>query len=307
MKLLLENWRSYLNESRIHRRLVVNEVVDHTSEELREFPLSDEELKNIKEWGNLSGEPSFLGSGTMGSAYLFDNNKVLKVTSDTAEAIAAKLIEDKEHPNVYKILKVARRWGRHDDPAKEEPRRPYVIVYEMVGKPGLFNLPNTVQQEVVKAAHRGVSTETPWRNWPDGFERIQENFLESAMSYDLESNPTARFQSEEEKLDEILDSMQGDQKDKDAMKLAFGLTAGFYGANLNSAEKLKDKLNHQKRKFAYINDLASGLTFLKNNGVFFEDLKTTNVMSVNDRLIIIDIGKSRVKGSPELGTVGGTQ
>ena len=124
MKLLFENWRSYLNESRIHRRIIVNEVAELTSEQLREFPLSDEELENIKRWGNLSGEPSLLGTGTMGAAYLFDDNKVLKITSDTAEAEAAKLIEDKDHPNVYKTLKVARRWDSRDATPTEEPRRP---------------------------------------------------------------------------------------------------------------------------------------------------------------------------------------
>jgi len=308
MKLILENWRAYsIRESRTYRRFIVNEVTELTSEQLSKFPLSDEELENIKEWGNLRGTPSFLGSGTMGSAYLFDDNKVLKITSDHAEAAAAKLIEGKKHPNVYKILRVARRWDRHDVAPAEEPNQPYVITYEMVGKAGLFNLPDTVQQSVIKVAHHEVSTKTgmPWRNWPDNFEAIKEYFVKASQKYDLEGNPTPRFKSEEKKLDEIIDSMQVDRKEKDAMKLAYRLTAGFYGGNLDSAEKLKDKLNHQKRKFAYINDLASGLTFLKNNGVFFEDLKTTNVMSVNDRLVIIDIGKSRVKERPKLGIVGG--
>jgi len=251
-----------------------------------------------------------LGTGTMGSAYLFDDNKVLKITSDAAEAKAAKLIEDKDHPNVYKILKVGRRWDRREAKPSEEPRRPYVIVYEMVGKAGLFNLPDETQQEVVKFAYHGVSTEKAWRNWPDDFETVKENFLKAAQSYDLEkTTQTPRDASEEEKLDKVLDSMQGNQKDKDAMKLAYKIAAGFYGGNLNSIEKLRDQLDRDEtiKEFAYVDDLASGLTFLKDNGVLFRDLKTTNVLSVDDRLVIIDIGKSTVKGNPELEVVGAKQ
>jgi hypothetical protein len=92
MKLLMENWRKFVKERR-HYRLIVNEITQLTEEQLREFPLSDEELEKIKEWGELAGDPSFLGSGTMGSAYLFDDGKVLKITSDFKEAQAAKLIE----------------------------------------------------------------------------------------------------------------------------------------------------------------------------------------------------------------------
>ena len=303
MKLILENWRSYLNESRIHRRIIVNEVAELTSEQLREFPLSDEELGNIKEWGGLSGEPSLLGTGTMGSAYLFDDNKVLKITSDYAEAMAAKLIEDKDHPNVYKILKVARRWDRREAKPSEEPQRPYVIVYEMVGEPGLFNLPDETQQDVIKIAH--ATSDKAWRNWTDDFERVKENFLEAARNYDLEGSPVPRFKSEEKKLDDILESMQGDQKDKDTMKLAYKIGVGFYGGKLNSMETVQEALG--RRRFKYVDDLASGLTFLKNNGINFTDLKTTNVLSVDDQLIIIDIGKSGVREKPELEVVGAKQ
>ena len=101
MKLLMENWRQFVEGQQPHYRFVVNEITQLTEEQLREFPLSDEELDKIKEWGGLTGEPSFLGSGTMGSAYVFDDGKVLKITSDFKEAQAAKLIEGEDHPNVY--------------------------------------------------------------------------------------------------------------------------------------------------------------------------------------------------------------
>ena len=68
MKILLEKWRSHVSESKTHKRIVVNELVELTEEELRNFPLSDEELEKIKRWAGFQEDPLFLGSGTMGAA-----------------------------------------------------------------------------------------------------------------------------------------------------------------------------------------------------------------------------------------------
>ena len=95
MKLLFENWRRFVEGQRPHYRLIGNIITELTEEQLKEFPLSDEELDEIKKWGDLEGKPSILGTGSMGSAYLFDNNKVLKITSDYQEAKAAKLMRVK--------------------------------------------------------------------------------------------------------------------------------------------------------------------------------------------------------------------
>ena len=175
----MENWRRFVKEQR-HYRLIVNEITELTEEQLKEFPLSEEELDRIKEWGGLTGDPSFLGSGTMGSAYLFDDNKVLKITSDFKEAQAAKLIEGDKHPNVYEILKVARRWDVKDKAPEEESRKPFIIVYEMVGEPGLINFPTDEQKEIIKKAEATVDRRKAWLNWTEDFEVAKENFLKAA-------------------------------------------------------------------------------------------------------------------------------
>ena len=302
MKLLFENWRRFVEGQRPHYRLIGNIITELTEEQLKEFPLPDEELEKIKEWGDLTGEPSFLGSGTMGSAYLFDDDKVLKITSDFKEAQAAKLIEGDKHPNVYEVLKVARRWKVGTDAPEEEPDRPFAIVYEMVGEPGLLNFPTEDQKMVIKKAEATVDREKTWTNWTDNFENAKENFLEAAEDYDLEGEIVPRFKDESGKLDSILSEMDGEQVDKDAIKLAYKMSVGVIGGNLNSFESVEEVV--ESDKFKNVADLASGLTFLKDNGITFRDLKTSNVMNVDGKLIIIDIGKSGVEGRVDIETIG---
>jgi len=309
MKLLMENWRKFVKEQR-HYRLIVNEITELTEEQLKEFPLSDEELEKIKEWGDLKGEPSLLGSGTFGSAYLFKEKKVLKITSDYNEAKATKVIEGKRHPNVYKILKVARRWDRMEKPPKEKPRHPYVIVYEFVGKDPRederlstsINFPTKEQQIIIQLAFNQIHRKSAWTNWTDDFDSAKENFLKAARAYDLEKDKIEKQKSEEGKLDSILDEMEGDNKDKKSIKLAYLISVGYYGDNLNSIENIEKIVD--SKKFDYVADLAAGLTFLKKNGITFSDLKTTNVMNDDDKLIIIDIGRSPPTGYVDIGTVG---
>ena len=297
----MENWRRFVKEQR-HYRLIVNEITELTEEQLKEFPLSEEELDRIKEWGGLTGDPSFLGSGTMGSAYLFDDNKVLKITSDFKEAQAAKLIEGDKHPNVYEILKVARRWDVKDKAPEEESRKPFIIVYEMVGEPGLINFPTDEQKEIIKKAEATVDRRKAWLNWTEDFEVAKENFLKAAENYDLEKEIIPRFKSEEDKLDSVLDKMEGGEREIDAIKLAFIMSVGLIGGNLNSFQSVEEVV--QSDKFNNVADLASGLTFLKGRGINFTDLKTSNVMNVDGKLIIIDIGKSRIEETPEIETIG---
>lgn len=301
MDRVAEKWSRFLENQTGHYRLVVNELKQLSEEQLAEFPLSSEELAKIKDWAGLDGDPSFLGSGSMGSAYLFKNNKVLKITSDIKEAQAAKLIEGKLHPNVYTILKVGRRWSRGEAPLKDEPNRPFVIVYDMVGQAGTYNFPNSQQADVIKSAEATITSQPVWTNWPDNFNQAKANFLEYSAQYDLEDNPIPRFQSEEDKLDSLLNSMPLDNKARSAIKLAYTTTVGLYSGKLNTIDSLVEVVNSSK--FRYTSELASGLTFLKKNGIFFKDLKTSNVMSVSDKLIIIDIGKSGIKNPIEIETI----
>ena len=306
----MENWRKFVEGQQPHYRLVGNKITRLTEEQLKEFPLSDEELDEIKKWGDLEGEPSLLGTGSMGAAYLFNNKKVLKITSDYQEAQAAKRIEGEDHPNVYKIIKVARRWKAGDKAPKEESRRPYVIVYELVGedprknerRSTSINFPTKEQQIIIQLAYNQIHRKSAWTNWTDDFDSAKENFLKAARAYDLEKDKIEKQKSEERKLDSILDEMEGDNKDKKSIKLAYVISVGYYGANLNSIESIEKTVN--SKKFDYVADLASGLTFLKKNGITFSDLKTTNVMNDDGKLIIIDIGRSPPTGYVEIETVG---
>jgi len=92
-----------------------------------------------------------------------------------------------------------------------------------------------------------------------------------------------------------------DDKARLAIKLAYTTTVGLYSGKLNTIDSLVEVVN--SNKFRYTSELASGLTFLKKNGIFFKDLTTSNVMSVSDKLIIIDIGKSGIKNPIEIETI----
>lgn len=297
----MESWRKFTKET-MHYRLVVNQICLLSEQAIKDFPLSIDELTKIKQWAKLRGEPTFLGSGTMGSAYLFDDNKVLKITSDTKEAQAAKLIEGFRHPNVYHVSKVARRWIAGEPAPSEEPRRPYIIIYDMVGEPGLINFPTREQRDVISQAENSILRNKTWTNWTSNFDRAKENFLKAAHKVDLGDVIIQKNKSEELKLDNILKIMEGEQKDKNSIKLAFITTAGLYGNNLNDVDNII-KVTRNK-KFNYVNDLASGLTFLKERGITFTDLKASNVMNVNDRLVIIDIGKSGIRGFANIDYMG---
>ena len=107
MKDLLKNWHNYsmlyerVNTLDSGKRFVGNRLREITEEDSI-IKISSEELERIKIWGGLEGEPEFLGSGSQGIAYKF-GNKVLKITSDTEEAMACILIAGADHPNVYDV------------------------------------------------------------------------------------------------------------------------------------------------------------------------------------------------------------
>ena len=50
----------------------------------------------------------------------------------------------------------------------------------------------------------------------------------------------------------------------------------------------------------YLHQLALGLTFLRENGIIFNDLKGSNVMEKGDQVAIIDIGWSTVQGEEQI-------
>ena len=49
-----------------------------------------------------------------------------------------------------------------------------------------------------------------------------------------------------------------------------------------------------------LDEIASGMTFLKINGVTYTDIKPSNIMLKNGKSAIIDLGRSSVKGYPQI-------
>jgi len=284
MRKLMTEWKKFV-EVKKYKRVVLNELTELTEEEVKAFPLSQEELDIVRHWGGLEGEPLFLGSGTMGSAFQF-GNKVLKVTSDAAEANAATAIKGLKHPHVYTIHDVGLRQTRF----KEMPNQRFMIVYDLVAAPqDGGELPSKEAQEVIKSIHN--TTEKIKFNHPQNFKDLLMRFLEAAQQnsevFDIEDNS--------KKIDKIIQITGMGYSEKEAVKLSLRLILGLYGKCYNSAESLAACM--ERKEFDYYDQVCSGLTFLAEHGIFFADLKTTNVMRVdNDQLVIIDIGKSAVRG-----------
>lgn len=292
MKTLLNDWNSFIQkEVKKHKRIVLNELAELTEEEIKQVPLSDEELEIIKRWGGLDGEVRFLGKGTMGSAFEV-GNKVLKITSDQAEASAAAKIAGQEHPNVYKIDKVGQRQRKYT----EMPQQRFVIIYDMVGDADAgFSFPPKEAQEVIQALHN--TRESIKYNWPNNFSALLQKAVET-----VQENPDV-FSIEIKggnilpRLEKIVELSGMNRNEGQAFILAWTFVNGLYGCGKNADEFASCA---QNEKFDYMDQVCNGLTFLNRNGIMFNDLKTTNVLREDDKLIIIDIGKSAVRGGTSI-------
>ena len=120
MKLIIENFRKFISE----------DITVGISKEI------DEEILNkVFEWAGVEDRSSVkhLGSASMGSAYRIKSKDfgdvALKITNDASEAHSTtNLVKSgQEHPNVYKVYKVAKI------PTSGMPR--YAIITELLNQP----------------------------------------------------------------------------------------------------------------------------------------------------------------------------
>ena len=298
MKQLMTEWRSFLKESVImHPRIVLNEIMDLSEVDLSsdkyKFPLTDEELSLIKSWGDLSDDyPTFLGSGTMGVAWKV-GDKVLKITSDHAEAEAALCIEGKQNPHVYEVYKV----GKRSPQFLEEPDRKYIIICELIGDAGSRErFPDATMQDAIQYLHN--SQEKTKYRWVDNFSELMDKFRESLPQLGEIFSLEPDGGNERSKLEKVLKVIGFTPPEQDAFKLAWIGCNGVYGKCLTSEENALQC--SEKPKFDYIDQVCQGLTFLNQNAVEFRDLKTSNVLNDKGRLVIIDVGKSIVRDKKEI-------
>jgi len=303
MKELLNNWREFqklteqINTLDSGKRFIGNRLLEVTEPYLS-IQISDTELKKIIKWGKLKGEPEFLGSGSKGIAYKFEN-KVLKITEDMQEAEACSLIAGKYHPNVYDIHAVGRR--SEEDRVNHLHNMPFVIVYEFL------DYPNKLMADVTQVMYHKVRKNNLYYNWDKNnlqiFDGLIKQFLKVVKKNpEILGEPVGKYKSIQPKLERILSEMGWDNEKKIVFSELFTLVGGMYNSSLNSFEDLSDYVKNilDHPKMTYFNQLANGLTFLSKNGVIFTDLKNTNVMQKDGQLCIIDIGKSNVKGDTNI-------
>jgi len=296
MKELIEKWRGYKKlDERINTldsgKRFINDSLVQVTEGTRDLKLTPDKINQLKDWGGLQGNPEFLGAGSKGAAYLF-GDKVLKFTSDATEYRAAKAIVGKEHPNVYTIFEV-----RELPPELRRYRHQgYAIVYSYL------DYPNKLMVEATKAMYQRVVKATgpklgPYA-WRDTFlpeaETLIKQLIKAVSVGDIALSPPANKWDDtiKPKIDSIGDALGWSDLQIEIFTSFWTLNVGLYNSTLSDEVSL---LNHAKEVLSdprtlYFNQLALGLTFLYNNGIIFNDLKTSNVMEKNGQIAIIDIG-----------------
>jgi len=299
VKLIMENWRKYnkimerINTLGTGKRFI-NDVLTEIDEQNGKIDLVPEELSLLIRWAGLSGTPSFLGSGSEGKAYLF-GDKVLKITRDISEVRAAASIIGEEHPNVYKIDKVGRT-----------PSGKFALAYEFLDYP--TNIMIGTAQKMWENVNVGENKER-YYNWsPDSLARarnlVRDLVEVSRESPEILSAPTGKYDLSGEKLLSIKRGMGWGDQDYDTFREFWRIdyTGNNFKNSLNTLEELQARasliLTHPKAE--YYNQLASALTWLKQHGIRFTDLKTSNIMEKDGQIAIIDIGHSTVEGRPKI-------
>jgi len=296
VKSLIEKWRGYKKlDERINTldsgKRFINDSLVQVTEGTRDLKLTPDKINQLKDWGGLQGNPEFLGAGSKGAAYLF-GDKVLKFTSDATEYRAAKAIVGKEHPNVYTIFEV-----RELPPELRRYRHQgYAIVYSYL------DYPNKLMVEATKAMYQRIVKATgpklgPYA-WRDTFlpeaETLIKQLIKAVSVGDIALSPPANKWDDtiKPKIDSIGDALGWSDLQIEIFTSFWTLNVGLYNSTLSDEVSL---LNHAKEVLSdprtlYFNQLALGLTFLYNNGIIFNDLKTSNVMEKNGQIAIIDIG-----------------
>jgi hypothetical protein len=302
MKLLLENWRNY---SMLHERVntldsgkrFIGNILQEITIEYGTPKISPEELEKIKKWGQLDGEPDFLGSGSRGIAYKF-GNKVLKITEDTQEAMACAIIAGSYHPNVYDVYLVGRRLP--EEQKRNLSNMPYIIIYEFL------DYPTKAMADVTNIMYYKIRKNDIYYNWKKSYYEetmfLIKDFIDNIkQDNSLLGEPVRKRQSHEPKIDEMATTFGWSKTQHWLFKefwtvigsKSFG---GMYGSSFSSVENAIQHADMISKdiKLKYFNQLALGLTFLKQSGITFDDLKTTNVMEKDGQVAIIDIGNSNV-------------
>jgi len=307
VKTLLENWRRFISlNERINcldpdsgKRFIADTLTE-INDESHNISIPPEELQKIKKWGELEGEPNFLGSGSKGSAYKF-GNKVLKITSDPNEAQAAAALIGKSHPNVYEIYVVARRTKENMQKSQRAFKHlSYIVVYEFLDYPNRLMLDATSHLHDVIRTKEGKQL---YYFWDSSYLEMARSLLEdfsAAIKADrtILGEPLGKYDLAKEKIEEIAPKLGWSETQKNIFNTFYGSGLdGMRAKDINSPEGIEEYLNNNinNPRHQYFHQLALGLTYLFDNNIIFNDLKTSNVMEKNDQVAIIDIGYSTVR------------
>jgi hypothetical protein len=116
----------------------------------------------------------------------------------------------------------------------------------------------------------------------------------------LLGEPSEKVESMVPKIKRIARALGWDDRQHKLFEILWTLIGGHYGQHLDSSKEAEEYTLRvlDDSRLDYFHQIALGLTFLKENGITFDDLKTSNIMEKSGQAAIIDIGKSIVEGNP---------
>jgi hypothetical protein len=143
-----------------------------------------------------------------------------------------------------------------------------------------------------------------WRetNLEDARILLKRLAMKSRTHPEVLGDPMSKWGNVSSKVKEISENMRWTPEE--TMKFATFFAGGLDSLNpgdINPGgllEYYKDQRNNLSHE--YLHQLALGLTFLRENGIIFNDLKGSNIMEKGNQVAIIDIGYSAVEGDDQI-------
>ena len=281
MRSVMREWREFstvnkrINTLESGKRYIAEKLVE-VSDEHNATGLSVSELEKIKNWAGLEGEPDFLGSGSKGSSYKF-GNRVMKLTRDVSEAKACMSILGKIHPNVYDVYNVGSRSKQDKEGGSTQAL--YVIVY------GFLDYPNKPMVQATERMYHKIRKDDFFYSWDKSYLSKAENLVKQFVikvgnSEKILGDIITPYSTIQPKIDDIATRMGWDEKEKRLFTELWTTSVGMYNNSLESSVNVMRAAQNvfEDPRGLYTHQIALGLTFLDDNGVRFNDLKTSNVM-----------------------------
>ena len=268
--------------------------------------LRNKYIKKIMNASGISGSGKLLGCGSYGCAYEY-GNKVLKLTLDKSEVeAAAKLMQLKDHKNIYKIFNVYKlgkwaAWAIIQEKLNEPDGDIEFVANSLINEIFLFDEMNKIFKRIFYEYN--------------GINKLKNDLREIFDSFVDESNDNrtdvARKQTEQ--IETLLYRFFTNLE-VNSLEMFEAFTLFLIRMDILDMDEVRKKM-HLDEHIEYIrssikrfngnsdfdifDQIASAVAWLYRNGIKFYDIHAGNVMQKSDGTpALIDLGVSKTEGNP---------